>query len=339
MFLTLIIGFGLTGAYAWANDRVADEHGDHYSVTFNVDISEAEDFDPDVHDIFITGSMAEWADPGSEPDYAMSAHEDDADIYTITIDVEAGVHEYKYFLIEDEPDWDAGEWAGDPNREVRVSGDMEVNDVWGDAPYSVTFNVDIAGAEGFDPDEHDIFITGSMAGWAEPGSDPNFVMEAHEDDADVYTITLLLNSGEYEYKYFMIEDEPDWDAGEWAGDPNRMVTVTEDMVVEDTWGVEPGATNAEDLAQTPRGIELKQNYPNPFNPTTRIAYTLDQSSQVTLDVYNALGQHVATLVNSEQQSAGQYEYNFNAADLSSGIYMYRLSAGEQVQTRVMTLIK
>jgi len=336
----LVIGFGLTGGYAWANDQVADEHGDEYEVTFNVDMSEAEDFDPDVYSVYVTGSMTGWAEPGENPDFVLAPHDDDADIYTITINVEAGVHQYKYFLIEDEPNWDAGEWDGDPNREVRVSGDMEVNDVWGDTPFIVTFNVNLAGVVDFDSEVHDIFITGSMAGWAEPGSDPNFVMEAHEDDADIYTITLILSGDEYEYKYFMIEDEPDWDAGEWDGDPNRIVNVTEDMVVQDTWGVEPEPTSADDIAvDHPASIELHQNYPNPFNPTTQIRYNLDQSSQVTLEVYNALGQRVQTLVNQEHQSAGQHTYTFDGSNLSSGAYMYRLTAGQHIQTRVMTLIK
>ncbi len=59
------------------------------------------------------------------------------DIYTITLDVEGGDHEYKYFLVEDEPTWDLGEWEGDPNREITVDGDMVFNDIWGEEPVSV----------------------------------------------------------------------------------------------------------------------------------------------------------------------------------------------------------
>ncbi|MDG5767251.1 T9SS type A sorting domain-containing protein [Balneolales bacterium ANBcel1] len=337
MFFALVIGFGLTGAYAWANDQVADEHGDEYEVTFNVDMSEAEDFDPEAHDVFVTGSMAEWAEPGSNPDFMMAPHADNPDIYTLTVTLPAGEYMYKYFLVEDEPDWDGGEWDGDPNREVVVNEDTEVNDVWAVPPVYITFNVDMSGAEDFDPEAHEVFVTGTFTGWVEPGSNPDFVLAPHEDDENIYTITVFIDQGEHMYKYFIVEDAPTWDGGEWDGDPNREINATEDMEVNDVWAVVP--TSSEPVAEAPRHIELQQNYPNPFNPTTQIRYNLDQSAQVTLEVYNALGQRVATLVNQEHQAAGQHTYSFDGSNLSSGMYMYRLTAGEHMQTRVMTLIK
>ena len=84
--------------------------------------------------------------------------------------------------------------------------------------------------------------------------------------------------------------------------------------------------------------ELIQNYPNPFNPSTIIRYAIDSRQFVSLKVYNLLGKEVATLVN-ENKEAGNYLVNFNASYLSSGIYIYKLQAGEFFQTKKMTLVK
>lgn len=88
----------------------------------------------------------------------------------------------------------------------------------------------------------------------------------------------------------------------------------------------------------PTDYTLSQNYPNPFNPSTNIEFTLPKISKVVLKIYNVLGQEVATLVNQEL-SAGKYNYEFNAANLSSGMYIYRLQAGDNVFMKKMTLLK
>ena len=88
----------------------------------------------------------------------------------------------------------------------------------------------------------------------------------------------------------------------------------------------------------PSQFILEQNYPNPFNPSTTIRYSIPASEFVTLNVYDVLGNEVATLVD-EYRPAGSYEVNFNASQLSSGIYFYKLQAGSFVETKKMILLR
>ena len=90
--------------------------------------------------------------------------------------------------------------------------------------------------------------------------------------------------------------------------------------------------------QLPEEFTLKPNYPNPFNPITTIRYSLVEDSQVNLEVYNVLGQRVATLVN-ENQDAGWHSVQFDGSRLATGTYMYRLVTGGQVKTGKMMLVK
>ncbi len=87
-----------------------------------------------------------------------------------------------------------------------------------------------------------------------------------------------------------------------------------------------------------KDYQLNQNYPNPFNPSTVISYDLRKAGLVKLDVYNYVGQHVATLVNSSQ-SEGIHKVTFNANWLNSGLYFYKLKAGNYTQIKKMMLIK
>jgi len=83
---------------------------------------------------------------------------------------------------------------------------------------------------------------------------------------------------------------------------------------------------------------LKQNYPNPFNPNTKINFSVPVNSLVTLKIYDVLGKEVMTLIN-EQKPAGNYAAEFNGANLSSGIYFFRMEAGEFIDVKRMMMIK
>ncbi|MBW6478563.1 MAG: T9SS type A sorting domain-containing protein [Bacteroidales bacterium] len=113
------------------------------SVTFYVDMTDAPDFDPDVHSVYLTGSFTGWAEPGTTGSIEMSlvqragrdsmsvVSDKDVLIYTATLDLPTGQHQYKYFSDAYGPGWEGGEWQGDPNRVIEVNDDMVINDVWG----------------------------------------------------------------------------------------------------------------------------------------------------------------------------------------------------------------
>jgi Zn-dependent metalloprotease len=91
-------------------------------------------------------------------------------------------------------------------------------------------------------------------------------------------------------------------------------------------------------AAIPKSLTLAQNYPNPFNPTTTISFDLPESDHIELDVFNMLGQKVRTLANDTYE-AGSHKFTFDARELPSGIYMYKLSANGQTLVRKMVLMK
>jgi hypothetical protein len=96
--------------------------------------------------------------------------------------------------------------------------------------------------------------------------------------------------------------------------------------------------------ESPLTFDLRPNYPNPFNPSTRIGYSLPRPVPVKLAIYNSAGQLVRTLVQGSQQTAGVYQVHWNGRNdageaLASGVYLYRLEAGDFVRTRKMAFIK
>jgi endo-1,4-beta-xylanase len=106
------------------------------------------------------------------------------------------------------------------------------------------------------------------------------------------------------------------------------------------WMIQYVATTAvrQMSGMVPANYVLSQNYPNPFNPTTQIDYSIAKRSYVSLEVYNVLGEKVATLFSGEEQP-GNYTATFNGSSLPSGVYFYRLSAGAYTAVKKLMLIK
>jgi hypothetical protein len=96
--------------------------------------------------------------------------------------------------------------------------------------------------------------------------------------------------------------------------------------------------STEDLPEIPADYGLHNNFPNPFNPITQITFTLPMTDNVTVTIYNALGQEIQLLV-SERLRSGVHTIPFDGSGLPSGIYYYNLKAGSFSQTKAMTLIK
>jgi hypothetical protein len=120
-----------------------------------------------------------------------------------------------------------------------------------------------------------------------------------------------------------------------AFDPNSFLW-TEGWTALSVYGITD--VNESYVNNVPASFELSQNYPNPFNPSTKIVYTVAEPSNISLAVYNILGQEVAQLVNGFK-NVGTYEVTFDAENLPSGLYLYTLEAGSTRITKKMTLLK
>ena len=135
---------------------------------------------------------------------------------------------------------------------------------------------------------------------------------------------------------------PVWPLPEWtSGDLKYSATLTstDNLQLGDPFWFTGKVTGVKTVTNNvPHTYSLSQNYPNPFNPSTNINFSLEKPSNVTLSIYNVLGQKVATLVNSFMQ-AGSYTYQFDASKLASGVYIYRIEAGNFVSAKKLILMK
>ncbi|MFO8030026.1 MAG: DUF4623 domain-containing protein [Cyclonatronaceae bacterium] len=139
-------------------------------------------------------------------------------------------------------------------------------------------------------------------------------------DPGTYYYVSRFQLQEFDYVYGGFQ------GGFWDGEDNVSGQLN---VAEDTHA---------DMADVPREFGIDQNYPNPFNPATNIRYAVPETAHVTIRVYNVTGQLVATLVN-ETRDAGYHNVSFDGTQLASGVYIYRMQAGDFTKTRKLMLIK
>ena len=94
-----------------------------------------------------------------------------------------------------------------------------------------------------------------------------------------------------------------------------------------------------DAGDIPNGFVLEQNYPNPFNPSTQIKFATNKNETASLIIYNELGEEIKTLFNGEAEAGKIYIINFDAGDLPSGVYLYKLETSTHSEFRKMLLLK
>ncbi len=147
------------------------------------------------------------------------------------------------------------------------------------------------------------------------------------------------------------DDEAPWPIeADGEGFTLELVDASTDNSIGENWaasfskGGTPGGVNQrivdsiEDLKDSPTNFSLSQNYPNPFNPSTNISFSIPQAGKVELSVFNVLGQKVHSLINGNL-NAGLHSVTFDASGLTSGVYFYRLTSGNNVATQKMLLMK
>ena len=161
-------------------------------------------------------------------------------------------------------------------------------------------------------------------------------VDSPEDPNEISEMDKYYNLIEVTGETFYTDITPPSDDSYWY----FVTAVSRNNIESDpTNSVEGGVVVSNEKAETkPYSFSLFQNYPNPFNPKTQITFTLKESGFTSLKVFDLLGREVATLVN-KKMSSGQYSINFDASDLSSGIYVYQIRVGGMSLTKKMTLIK
>jgi len=159
----------------------------------------------------------------------------------------------------------------------------------------------------------------------------------------IFLSILITSSLLYSQSSIVYDAGTSIDVGTGADVCAGTITVNGTYSGSGTFCNAPVAVENEDDLGMPKEFSLSQNYPNPFNPSTKIRYTIPAVGTslmkfVQLKVYDVLGNEVTTLVN-EEKPTGYYEVNFNASQLASGIYFYKIQAGSFVSTKKMILLR
>jgi hypothetical protein len=396
--------FGIAGNWnvqAFVVEMDDPEPGDEFTVTFNVDMSAVEGFDPDVHDVYIAGSLGEgqtWNEPGSNPDLKMTLvgpaknnppytfyenWQEYADFTTV-------ITPWTFHHINDNVTWGASDFdfpgegtsfafmvfnpsqttpAIDGNHPP-VDGDkflvavqsQTVNDnkwlVTPEVSFDETSNFSfmaksITDAYGLERIRVHVSTTGNAVAdftqispgdfmevpteWTEYSYDLGgfhgetgyiAIQYVSEDafflfldalwlDAEVapveeyiYTITLDLEEGEVQYKYFSTVIDEGWDGGEWVGDPNRVIQVNADMTVNDVFGEQPVSVVENELAE--QGVNL---FPNPVRNTL---YVENSDLINDLRIFDLTGRLIMSQVVNDNNTS------INVSEFKTGVYIMQV---------------
>lgn len=193
--------------------------------------------------------------------------------------------------------------------------------------------------------EIDMYLPNGMNG-THNGGNCGYGMELNSDVNyqlhynDIQAAGLNIDESTIQVKYYNAENLT-WNTytGAVVDPVNNTVTFTSPAVHNFVILTADQAASVNSMGNnSPAGFNLDQNYPNPFNPSTIISFGIEKKSNVTISVYNVLGQKIETLVNGDF-TAGKHSVSFNAENLSSGVYFYELKAGSQHLVRKMNLVK
>jgi hypothetical protein len=263
------------------------------------------------------GIYGTWNQPGTNTNNQMAGPGADS-IYTLTMNLEAGTYNFKFFK---GAGWNNGEWTGDPNRKVVITGAATLTYKWGVKPAVATFKVNMKGS-GLTTGP--VSIAGNFGGiygtWSTPGSNPADSMGLALPATDsIYTITITVDSvGTYAFKFF---DGQGWTTGEWTGDPNRTVKILKDTTFAVfKWGEKPAGIN--EISLTGK----IQTYPNPVKDLLNISTTTELNQVV---ITNIVGEEVFHVNN-----IGLGRSSINISELSNGMYFitfYGKSGGQLTQ--------
>jgi len=249
------------------------------------------------------GAYGTWNEPGTNP--ANQLTDPDADsVYSLTMDLLPGTYQFKFFK---SAGWNGGEWGGDPNRKVTISGEASLTYHWAVKPAVLTLNVDMHGS-GLVADEP-VWVAGDFGFvygvWNEPGT--NLANQLFDEDADsVYTLALNLESGmNVAFKFFKGNG---WTGGEWDGDPNRTAAIVNDTTVTVFWGVKPGT---EGVGDHPLASKVSV-YPVPCNTYLTINTSIQMKS---VTVSSTMGKK---LISIEKPALGTT--TIRTEELATGLY-------------------
>ncbi len=289
-------------------------------VTFSVDMSSAPGFSAPNDQVYISGSFNDWAEPGSDDNYLLIPA-DDGLSYSLTLEVEPGTYQYKYYI---NPGWDNAEWGDQaPHRAFEASEEaVLLNDTWGVHPenyFPVTFHVDMSSALDFSSSNDSVFLSGSMNDWDVPGGDEDFLLSASDNDM-IYSATVYLQPGEYDYKYYI---NPGWDGAEWSDEiPSRSFELVDTaMVMIDTWGDYGTLVN-----------DLQNHFAVFPNPANDILVVTDTEAMQRIEVYNIAGHKVV------DEKVNGNEHKINVAELPQGVYILRVITAKGTVSAARILI-
>ena len=328
-------------------------------------------FDPGTDSVSARGNFNGWgeyrliADPG-DPNYYISENP-----FADTLDV-GDTLEYKFFYTPDV-------WESVANRKHGITqAEYNAGEVTLSHPFNngtlqtvtltdstvITFSIDVSNAMSYPsgqpfPAITDVILAGGISplqwpGGSWPVADSSKVIRLEDQGGGIWSVDVVFQkftvfdiSYKYGINFFDSTNIPagdlrDNEAG--VGD-NHMISLSSYLwvaEVQDTFGVmgfHDFTTDVNEIpGATPSAYALEQNFPNPFNPTTTINFSIPVEGFVAIDVYNSIGQKVASLVN-ETKTAGSYTVGFDATNLTSGIYFYKISSGSFSETKKMILLK